>query len=87
MNAPASLIWAFTRARGLWFWEHPVTGFILESLWYLVLVGLMWLVVTVELDGKGQSILTPKTGMRRTTDVVAIAFAGRFVGGRFLCLA
>ena len=47
---------------------------LLEKLLYLVLVGLLWYVVSIEIDGKGLSVLTPKTRMRRTADVLAVFF-------------
>jgi hypothetical protein len=39
-----------------------------------VLVWLLWYAVGTETRGRGLSVLTPKTGIRRTADVLAICF-------------
>ena len=39
-----------------------------------VLVWLLWYAVAVEITGRGVSVLTPKTGVRRLADVLAILF-------------
>jgi hypothetical protein len=59
-----------------------------------VLVWLLWYAVGTETQGRGLSVLTPKTGIRRAADVLAICFgasllpfADRIVpGGRYWVL-
>jgi len=45
---------------------------LLETIVFVVLVGLLWYGVSLEFGGKGQSILTPKTGARSAADVLAV---------------
>jgi hypothetical protein len=45
---------------------------LLETIVFFVLVGVLWYGVSVELGGKGQSVLTPKTGIRSAADISAV---------------
>lgn len=70
LNAPATLAryWLIRTTNG-WRWGNPLT------VWtpiYLLLVWLLWYLVSIEIGGKGQSILTPKTRMRRMADLFLI---------------
>jgi hypothetical protein len=79
LNAPATLIWScLMRFHGEWYWEYPLVGVVLETLVYFALVGLLWYIVSVEMGGKGQSSLTPRTRMRGAADALAMIF-GRAV--------
>jgi hypothetical protein len=76
LSAPATVIWSVFRIlKGHWYWA-PLIGEIVEKLVYLVLVGLLWYVFSVEWGGRGQSLLTPKTKIRSVADVLMMAFAG-----------
>ena len=63
--------------------------FALETVVFLLLVGLLWYLVSIELEGKGESVLTPRTGIRGTADGLAIIFGvilaclGLLVVGQF----
>jgi hypothetical protein len=41
---------------------------------FFSLVWLLWYAVSIEIGGRGRSVLTPKTGFRRVVDVLVIAF-------------
>jgi len=62
LNAPAALTRAWlARITDGWRWA----SFAFWTTVYLLLVWLLWCLVSIEIRGKGQSILTPKTRMRR----------------------
>jgi len=77
LNAPATLTRGWlARITDGWRWGNPLT------VWtpiYLLLVWLLWYLVSIEIGGKGQSILTPKTRMRRMADLFLI-IGGAAVG-------
>jgi hypothetical protein len=90
LNAPAALIRFFLiRFADIWFPLYYPIEFVLETVVFFLLVGLLWYLVSIEIGGKGQSVLTPKTGIRRAADVLAIIFGavlavlGLFVRGQF----
>lgn len=45
----------------------------------VVLVGMLWYLVSIEIEGNGLSVLTPKSRMRSALDVAAIAFGAELV--------
>jgi hypothetical protein len=55
-----------------WFPGHHSLQFVLETIVYFVLVAVLWYVVSVELGGRGQSVLASRTGMRSAADILAI---------------
>jgi hypothetical protein len=69
LNAPATLArgWLARITNG-WRWGP----FAFWTTIYLLLIWLLWYLVGIEVGGKGQSILTPKTGMRRLADLLLI---------------
>jgi hypothetical protein len=84
LNAPAALIRfcmlkvVHLRAPYL-FWPD----FILETVLYFGLIGLLWYFVAVEISERSReklSALTSKTGMRTASDVVLIAFGAGLAG-------
>ncbi len=77
LNAPASLIWdRLIRLEGEWLLDRLLLRAIIETLGYLVLVGLLWYAVSLEIGGGGRSVLAPKTGACRAADTLAIVFGG-----------
>jgi len=77
LNAPAALVrFCLIKIADRWLPGHYPIEFVLETIVYLVLVWLVWYIVSIEIGGNGQSILTPKTGKRNETDVLAIIFGG-----------
>jgi hypothetical protein len=57
-------------------------GAIIENIMYLVLVGLLWYLVSIEIDGRKEgklSVVAAKTGMRTVSDLVLIFF-GIYLG-------
>ncbi len=90
LNAPATLIakYPVEIADRLWSRYYPL-NLVVELIVYLSLVWLVWYVVSVEMGGKGVSVLTPKTGMRKVSDALVIIFgallgaAGLWVAGQF----
>jgi len=75
LNAPAAvmrLVLLGTADR--WTLRYPLLQFIIETVIYMVLVWLLWYMVSIEIGGKGQSILTPRTRIRRIADVFLILF-------------
>jgi hypothetical protein len=53
--------------------------FLFQTLIYFGLVWILWYCVALEVAGKGGSILTPRTGLRALTDMLAILF-GEAIG-------
>jgi hypothetical protein len=80
INAPAALIAMYPLECAYdWFSPyHPLNLFV-ESIIRFSLIWLLWYVVSIEIGGAGQSVLTPKTRMREVADVLAIGF-GAAVG-------
>jgi hypothetical protein len=76
LNAPATLArgWLARITNG-WRWGP----FAFWTTLYLLLVWTLWYLVSIEVGGKGQSILTPKTPMRRMGDLLLI-IVGAAVG-------
>jgi hypothetical protein len=75
LNAPATITrYWLEKITGLWQWGHARTDFVISTTLYFLLVWLLWYLVSIEIGGKGQSILTPKTRLRRVADVLAIVF-------------
>lgn len=90
LNAPATLIRVFlTGLTDKWLFGYYPIEFILETIIYFVLVGLLWYIVSIETAGKGRSVLATKIGCRRSVDILAIIFGivlavvGIFVRGQF----
>ena len=75
LKGPATLVRFFLlRIAARIFPRYYPVEFVLETIIYFALVGLLWYAVSVEIDAKGQSILAPATGARGTTDVLAMLF-------------
>lgn len=90
VNAPAALVrFLVTRVADTVFPQYYRVEIVLETVVFLVLVGLLWYAVTIEIQGNGESILTARTQMRRTADVVIMLFGallgiiGLVVRGQF----
>jgi hypothetical protein len=90
LNAPASVLADYPADIAYrWFGSHYPLNTIVEWIVRLSLIWSLWFCVAIELRGKGQSILAPKTRMRRAADLMAIAFGlvvgniGIVVGGQF----
>ena len=87
LNAPATVAAKYpVDIAYQWFSPHYPLNLIVELIIYLSLVWLVWYVVRVEIGGKGLSVLTPKTGMRKVSDVLAIMF-GALLGVAGLLVA
>ena len=75
LNAPVALIVGWL-VRGAYAWAsfpwNYRIAFALERVIFFVLVGLLWYGVSTEIDGRGQSVITPKTGMRSVADMLAM---------------
>jgi hypothetical protein len=77
LNAPATVVWVLLCIfKGELYFEHPFLWDIIELVAYVLLIGLLWYVVSIEISGSGQSVLTPKTRIRSVADLLMIAFAG-----------
>ena len=77
LNAPATLIWVLVlRLKGNWYWAPQLMEEIFEKLTFVVLIGLLWYLVSIEIGGSGQSVLTSKTKIRSVADLLMMAFAG-----------
>lgn len=84
LNAPATLIYSYLEKLAMLFCPSqyrtgPSTGcdpldFIFEKVVYTALIGLLWLAVSLESAGRGQSVLTPITGARAAADALAVFF-------------
>jgi hypothetical protein len=73
LNAPATLArGCLIRITNGWSWGPPRISFAFWTTLYVMLVWLLWYLVSIEIGGKGQSILTPKTRMRRMADLFLI---------------
>jgi hypothetical protein len=84
LNAPVTVVCYCLETLAMFFcpsqyMTSPSTGcypiqFIFETVIYIGLVGLLWFVVSLEVAGRGRSILTPKTGARAAVDLLATFF-------------
>jgi hypothetical protein len=90
LNAPASLIrFLLLRLSDSWLPGYYPIQFITETFVYFFLVGLLWYLVSIELRGNGQSVLTSKTRARKAADGLTIlcgivlCILGVFVRGQF----
>jgi hypothetical protein len=54
--------------------DAPLTGITVETFLFIGLVWLLWYLVSVEVSGRGQSILTSKVRFRIVADVLAMLF-------------
>ena len=80
LNAPAALIKVYlTKLAWMWDLRYYPTMFILDTIVYVGLVGMVWCAVSIEIHGNGKSILTSKTGVRRLADLLAVVFGGVLV--------
>lgn len=75
LNCPAAMIAYLQRTATyeLLKWHYPLNS-IVDWGTFFSLVWLLWYAISIEIGGKGLSVLTPKTGVRRLADVLAIAF-------------
>jgi len=90
LNAPAALIRALLlRLSDSWLPAYYPIQFVTETFVYFFLVGLLWYLVSIELRGNGQSVLTSKTRARKAADSLTILFGivlcilGVLVRGQF----
>jgi|SRR5579859_951887 len=90
LNAPAALIRVLLlRLADSWFPAYYPIQFVTETIVYFFLVGLLWYLMSLELRGNGQSVLTSKTRVRKTVDGLIILFGialcilGVLVRGQF----
>jgi len=75
LNAPATLVAKYPlEITYKWFSPYYPLNTIVEVIVRLSLIWLLWYFVAIELGGNGQSILAPKTRMRRAVDLVALIF-------------
>jgi hypothetical protein len=90
LNAPATLVARYP--MHILFqspWPRYPFSAVLELIVRLSLIWLLWYVVSIEIDGRGHSILAPKTRMRKVADVLALAFGvvvgatGQTISSRF----
>jgi hypothetical protein len=89
LNAPAALVRFFLLKFAVRAFTRPSrVDFILETIVYFALVGVLWFFVAVEINARNReklSALTAKTGIRTAADVVLIAFgAGLTVLGQLV---
>jgi hypothetical protein len=85
LNAPAALMkFCLMKLSDKWLPGHYPFELSLRTIVYFVLVGLTWYAVGLEIGGNGQSVLTPKTGMRSVADVLAIIFGATLGVAGFL---
>lgn len=74
LNAPAAMVAHFQRVAtyDLLGTYYPLYLILSLSI-FLPLVWLLWYALCIEAGGKGLSVLTPKTGIRRAADVLMMA--------------
>lgn len=74
LNAPAALVrYGLTLvANGLP--NRDPNHMLIETTIYFALVGLLWYAVAIEISGRGQSVLTARSGMRKSADIFGIFF-------------
>ena len=74
LNSPAAMISAIQiEAIHDLLWTYYPLYPIVNLTFFFSLVCLLWYAVSIEIGGKGLSVLTPKTGVRRVADMLAIA--------------
>jgi hypothetical protein len=74
LNSPAAMIAAIQiEATHDLLWNYYPLYPIVNLTFFLSLVWLLWYAVSIEIGGKGLSVLTPKTGFRRVADTLAIS--------------
>lgn len=79
LNAPAAMIARIQRAATHdLLWTHYPLDVVVDLGVLFLLVWLLWYAVAVEITGRGLSVLSPRTGIRRVADVLAIIL-GAFV--------
>lgn len=73
LNGPATVArdWLIRLTNG-WSWGHARITFAFWTTLYFVLVWLLWYLVSIEIGGKGRSVLAPKTGTPRTANLFLI---------------
>jgi hypothetical protein len=74
------------KLSGGWPFGRFTIQFLLDTVVYFALVGLLWYVVSIEAGGKGLSVLAPRMGSRRVADVFGMAFGGAVAGMGLLML-
>jgi len=80
LDSPAAVLAHFQREMTREFvMAYPRIGIVFNDIVVVCLVWLLWYAVGTETRGKGLSVLTPKTGIRRTADIVAILFGASLV--------
>lgn len=80
INAPAAVVAMYPLDCAYhWFSPYYPLNLVVESVIRFSLIWLLWYAVSIEIGGAGQSVLTPKTRMRKVADVIAILF-GAVVG-------
>lgn len=84
LNAPASLIAQIAlHLRLQWFNPDFPSNIVVDWIVRLPLIWLLWYLVSIEIGGKGRSVLTAETRIPRVADVFAIAL-GVIVGAQGL---
>ena len=90
VNAPAALLrFLVVRVIDSLFPQYYSVEVVLETVIFLVLIGLLWYAVAIEFEGNGNSVLTPRMRMRRTADAAMMLFGtllgvvGLIVRGQF----
>ena len=82
LNAPATAVWAcLLRFRGYWYQDHLLAGIVLENVVYFVLVGALWYAVSIEISGKGRSVLSANLMIRTVADLIGMIFGGVLAWG------
>jgi hypothetical protein len=75
LNAPAEQIKVYlTRLVWIWSDSNYPNVYIVKTIVFFPLVGLLWYAVSFEAGGKGKSVLTPRTRVRRLADALAGVF-------------
>jgi len=75
LNSPAAMIAYLQREATYELLQfHYPLNLIVDWGTFFSLVWLLWYAVSIEVGGKGLSVLTPRTGVRRLADALAIAF-------------
>jgi hypothetical protein len=75
LNAPAVQIRMYlTKLVWIWSDSNYPNVYIVETIGFFPLVGLLWYAVSFEAGGNGESILTPRTRVRHLADALAAIF-------------
>jgi hypothetical protein len=72
LNAPAFLLSAVPARIAHWVYRKAY--FIVETTVRLCFVWLVWYAVSIEISGRGRSVLSPRTRVRRVADALAVIF-------------